>query len=645
MDFFIKIILVFIVFIEINPSSKSQSLPMEVHFSQDGRMLLTGDLPDTGLYNQSEIRTIFLNFSQPDYWQQMDSLYWTWTKEEIPATMIVDGIAYDSVGVRFKGQSSFQNIPASLKKSFSISMDFVHTGQNIMGNKSINLHNCYEDESFLREVFYESRIKNHIPAAKAAFVKLYINGENWGLYANVQQINKGFFKQWYLSAKGTSWRAERDDGQWAPDGNGTCALNYIGADTVLYQEEYDLKFYDKPNPWGDLVNTCDVLNNSPLANLPDSLPKVLDVDKTIWFLASEILFSDDDSYVEKGRQDYYFYWEKETGRIVPQEYDGNSAMNPDNIGWSPFHHEDSVNYPLMNRLFKVPEYRQRYLAHLRVLIKEYFDPSSANSIIDSYKSQIDTIVLNDPKKIYSYQDFQDEIVVLKNFIASRRFLLENNSEVAAVALVISEFSWNVNGNQWAIPAPMQPVTVRAKAVSNSGIYRVNLFYSTNLVGKFIKMQMFDDGFHNDLFPGDGIYGNFISGQPAATWVRFYVEAVANNSAKTVSYEPAGAEHNVYIYGSGITSVSENLSGFNNGIIIYPNPNKGEFKIIAQPVTAENYYKKLKIKNVLGESVFQQSISSVGTTFNLERASDFPNGIYFIELYQGEKIIRGKIIIQ
>ena len=30
-------------------------------------------------------------------------------------------------------------------------------------------------------------------------------------------------------------------------------------------------------------------------------------------------------------------------------------------------------------------------------------------------------------------------------------------------------------------------------------------------------------------------------------MRFYVEAVSNNNSKSVSYDPPGAEHNVYIY--------------------------------------------------------------------------------------------------
>ena len=34
---------------------------------------------------------------------------------------------------------------------------------------------------------------------------------------------------------------------------------------------------------------------------------------------------------------------------------------------------------------------------------------------------------------------------------------------------------------------------------------------------------------------------------AGSWVRFYIEAAANNPAKSVVYSPVGAEHDVYLY--------------------------------------------------------------------------------------------------
>lgn len=113
-----------------------------------------------------------------------------------------------------------------------------------------------------------------------------------------------------------------------------------------------------------------MLNSTPLSELPQVLPNVLDIDRTLWFLASEIAWTDEDSYVHKGKMDYYVYYEPESGRMVPMEYDGNSVLLGQNSNWSPFYNANKVNYPLLNRLLAMPHWRQRYLAHLRTILQE-----------------------------------------------------------------------------------------------------------------------------------------------------------------------------------------------------------------------------------------------------------------------------------
>lgn len=44
----------------------------------------------------------------------------------------------------------------------------------------------------MREVLYTTFIRRHVPTAKTNFIKLYLNGANWGLYPNIQQLNKDF---------------------------------------------------------------------------------------------------------------------------------------------------------------------------------------------------------------------------------------------------------------------------------------------------------------------------------------------------------------------------------------------------------------------------------------------------------------------
>lgn len=526
-------------------------LPPEMYLSADGHILYTGGKPPSGLYDSAIVRRIDLNFGQPNYWQLLKQNYATQT--EIPATMVVDGITYDSVGVRFKGETSYMQLPQnSQKTSFNISVDFVNENQRIMGYKTLNLHNCFQDPSFMREVFYLYQIRHHIPAARHAYTELYINGANWGLYPSIQQLNKNFLEEWFLSNDGANFRADTPESTPGPGGggwgDGTAALNYLGQDTASYQKYYTLKSSDVSNPWNKLISACNALNNTPTASLTSVLPQYMDVDRALWFIACEIAFADDDSYVHKGKMDYYAYWEPETGRLTPIEYDGNSVLTPSNLNWGPFYNQNKVNYPLMNKLLAVPEYRQRYLAHLRAIINELLNPETTLVILENYKSQIQLLVQNDPKKLYPYQAFLNEVNSLKNHVSTRRTNLLANSEVAMAGPGIQDVAfYNNTGQAWAPPEPNETATVRATVSHLSGLSSVQLYYSDQLTGNFTALQMYDDGLHNDLIAGDNVYGAELPGKAAGAWMRFYIEAAANTTDKTVSYMPEGAEHNVYVY--------------------------------------------------------------------------------------------------
>lgn len=529
----------------------AQNLPDALHFAASEHILYTDAQNEAGFYDESQIRVFELWFSQPDYWQQLKNNYNSHT--DLPATLIVEGDTFPNVGVRFKGQTSYSQTQTSDKKSFNITMDYSDPNQDLDGYGTINLNNCFEDASFMREVAYLHQIRKHVPAAKASYVHLYINGNNWGIYPNVQQLNGDYLKEWFFSNNGSLWRADRPSGAGGPGGgpnwgDGTAALNYLGADTATYQQYYILKSTEKTSPWEDLVTVCRVLNETPLTELETAVSQYLDLDRTLWFLASEIAFSDDDSYVFKGKMDYYLYWDPETGRMTPLEFDGNSVMKSNATNWSVFYNQNKVNYPLLNRLLAVPAIRQRYLAHMRTLVQDEMDATTFNALIDQYDALIGADVQADPKKLYTNAQYTTEKQTLKNFVQNHRTTLLGHAEMGAVGPAIAGVTLkNPAGVAWLNPTENEAATVTAQVTSASGIAAVNLYFSAALYGNFTKTTLLDDGLHQDGASGDGVYGGQIPGFATGTYVRFYVEAVSGNTAATVTYAPVGAEHNVYLY--------------------------------------------------------------------------------------------------
>jgi hypothetical protein len=260
--------------------------------------------------------------------------------------------------------------------------------------------------------------------------------------------------------------------------------------------------------------------------------------------------------------DYYVFWDSATHRITPIEYDGNSAFNSVAANWSPFLKENNVQYPIMNRLFPIPVFRQRYLAHVRTMLEETLTPSYFNPKIDSFYNLIDTFVQSDPKKGVTYFQFQNDRNAIRTWLSNRRATYMGNTEVIRAYPDIDNVAHTSNGQINQAPTATQEPTITANITFASGLNAVNLYYSTGLDGYFDKTTMKDDGLSGDGAARDGVFGGKLPSFGHGTYVRYYIEAVANDPWKTVAYMPKGAEHDVYFYQvklnkSNITSVAIN----------------------------------------------------------------------------------------
>ena len=139
-------------------------------------------------FSTDSIKEIRLHFYESNWDNILDSLYILGYNERILADLIIDGVSYDSVGVRYKGFSSASI--DRLKNPFNIKLDYIIEDQNHQGIDKIKLANGYQDPSFIREVLSYEIARKYLPSPKANYLNLYINDTLWGLYTNVEAINK-----------------------------------------------------------------------------------------------------------------------------------------------------------------------------------------------------------------------------------------------------------------------------------------------------------------------------------------------------------------------------------------------------------------------------------------------------------------------
>ncbi len=130
----------------------------------------------------------------------------TQPREYVPATIVYGGERFGPVGVRLKGQNSFQ--PIDDKPSLRLKIDEYIDGQTFFGLKDLTLNNMIDDPSQMHErLAYTVAREAWLPASMANHLRLTINGESYGLYANVETVKKRMIGSWFEDNDGTLYEA------------------------------------------------------------------------------------------------------------------------------------------------------------------------------------------------------------------------------------------------------------------------------------------------------------------------------------------------------------------------------------------------------------------------------------------------------
>lgn len=273
--------------------------------------------PDAKPFDPTVLRTLFFEFENKDWEEELQDF--RYTDVDVPATVTVDGKAYKSVGVSFRGMSSYFGVGAGSKRSMNVSFDLADDKQRWHEQKTLNLLNAHEDATFLNSVLYSQIANQFIPAPKANLVKVVINGESWGVYSSVQQFDKEFLKENFKTTKGTRWKVKGSPG-------GQSGLEYTGDNIDDYKRRYTMKTGDGTDEkaWKALINFCKVLNTTPADKLEEALRPICDVDGLLWFLALDVALINCDGYWIRS-SDYSIYLD-EKGKFHFTPHDMNEAF-------------------------------------------------------------------------------------------------------------------------------------------------------------------------------------------------------------------------------------------------------------------------------------------------------------------------------
>lgn len=495
------------------------------------------------LYDRATVQTIEVFFSQSNWDALMDNLASTTEDYLVADSVRINGISFDSVGVKYKGNSSYN--ANNNKNPLHINLDYVKGNQDYQGYTNIKLQNGYQDPSMIREVLSYAILEQYMDCPKANFANVYINGTLRGLYSSAESINDNFNGAHYFSTEGAFFKCNPIGGA-GPGATVNPDLKYINADTASYANGYELQ---SNYGWYDLVHMIDTLNNNFAA-----IESNLDVDRALWMLAFNNVLVNLDSYSGAFRQNYYLYKDL-NDRFVPTVWDLNMSFAgfPGGTGsgtytatsLDPMSNSTSTIHPLIVKMLGNATYKKMYMAHIRTIVQEIFASGDYVTTANTLRTTIDASVQADPYKFYTYTQYQNSLTTavtggggpgggssipgIQALMDARVTFFNSNANYILVAPTITSYAASN-----LLPTYGETITITATVSNETSVY---LGYRMEHPLKFTRVQMFDDGAHNDGAAGDHVYGASVTMNTAELEYYIYTE-----NANAGLFSPQRAEH-------------------------------------------------------------------------------------------------------
>ena len=497
-----------------------------------------------GLFDKDSLRDIYVNFQDPNYHNYLVNSWYYNPDERIPAIVTLNGVVHDSVGVRYKGNSTFclPNDNGNPKVPFNIDMNYWISGQKLLDYKKIKLANAWMDPTFAKAFTAAKIYRKSLPCPEINLTKLHVQGNYLGVYVNTESINKQFLDKHFDEKSGPLFKCDDID-RFCDTAGAPFPLDpdlkYLGNDSTLYYNSYDIK---SDYGWEELLDFIDTLNNHF-----NEIDSVLNVDRVLWYFAVNSVISNLDTYNGYYIHNYYLY---QTGdglfQIIPWDLDNSflgailGFTSPTSLYQrDPYYTGVQGDRPLAYNLLNDPFYRKQYTAHLRTIINESMDTSIIRSSINTLQSLAHNAVDSDQNRQYTTSEYYNNAENHIGFwwrnggimetIDGRKAYLLSHPEISLVPPTISNVAINNS-------------LVTANVISSNTVELMATESKYN--SKFQSFAMLDDGLNGDIFPGDGIFTVALPFQGSGNDVKFYIRA-ENNDA--LALNPERAEYEFYIH--------------------------------------------------------------------------------------------------
>jgi spore coat protein CotH len=521
------------------------------------------NLPDRGeVFRNDVVPRIDIQIAQED----LDFIFAEgneYSYVEHPATFIFNnGTVLDTVenvGFRLRGNTSRQ----ADKKSFKVSFNSFES-QKYRGLQKMNLNGEHNDPSVSRARLAWDMLRwTGVPGARANHVELYVNGDYFGIYANIEHIDDNFIETYFGNDEGNLYKNIYP-----------CDMAYKGTDPDAYKEvfwgrrAYQLRTNTERDDYADFAELVDIVNNTPIEDLECELESVLNVENFLKCIAFDVLIGNWDG-PHYNKNNFYLYHNAATGKFEYIPYDLDNTLGIDWLSrdWGTRDMYDWAQHgdtgrPFYNRTLEVPAFRERYSVYMQEFLEEFFNEETLFPYVDAMRDQVAPFIADDPFYSLDYgfseSDFEDSFdedldyfqtdYAIKDYITTRQESSEEQLVLVNTAPIILEVKNNY-------PLIGEDLIISAQIQDENSDFSVQLCYSNPNNPTTICEPMLDNGLNGDIEANDGIYiynlGVFTSVENLA----YYVETSDNEGL--INRIPSCDERFVaYIYAESDLVINE-----------------------------------------------------------------------------------------
>ncbi len=363
--------------------------------------------------------------------------------------------------LRYRGSPFIRSQPPTdaVGGRYAYRIDF-DEHQQLNGESEINLDNLEpgRDPTIQREhTAYELFKALGLPWSQMTYVRMWFNGNDHGVYANVQKIDKSYIEQHFPDDQGGNIHKIDDYFEFDDQGgfsNRDAHLTDYGSKKEEYRWNFEKRDTDHDDDFSQIQNLAKLMNTSTAsASYETNVEKTINVDNWVRVLAIQKIIGNWDSFGYSRGKNMFMYRAPTEGKWHLCTWDmdfllGNGAGTSEPL----FGGIDAA----VNAFLQYPKYKKLYLKAFRDLVDGPFRTEYLGPILDdTYALLRANTSLSDPSSIKSWIT-QRRSYVLSQLPATSLVILTNDGN----DLSTSEASVTIEGD-----APLEVEKFRLNGAS------------------------------------------------------------------------------------------------------------------------------------------------------------------------------------